>query len=75
METAREFLIHTDDFEKSLLISQSQILPVIIHLARELEEKETNSERKEWLHKLAIRYEHYYQQAYARIGVASNEKA
>ena len=75
METAREFLIHTDDFEKSLLISQSQILPVIIHLARQLEEKETSSKRKAWLHKLAIRYEHYYQQVYARIGVAAKEKA
>jgi hypothetical protein len=75
METAREFLIHTDDFEKSLLISQSQILPVIIHLARQLEEKETSSKRKAWLNKLAIRYEHYYQQVYARIGVAAKEKA
>ena len=75
METAREFLIHTDDFEKSLLISQSQILPVIIHLARQLEEKETSSKRKAWLNKLAIRYEHYYQQVYARIGVVAKEKA
>ena len=75
METAREFLLYTDDFEKSLLISQSQILPVISHLARKLEEKEINNERKAWLQKLASRYENYYQQIYARIGVAAKEKA
>ena len=75
METAREFLLYTDDFEKSLLVSQSQILPVISHLARQLEEKEINNERKAWLQKLASRYENYYQQIYARIGVAAKEKA
>ena len=75
METAREFLLYTDDFEKSLLISQSQILPVIIHLARQLEQKETSSKRKAWLQKLANRYEHYYQQIYARIGVTAIKKA
>ena len=75
METAKEFLLYTDDFEKSLLLSQSQILRVISHLAKQLEEKETNSERKAWLHKLAVRYEHYYQQVYARIGITTKEKA
>jgi hypothetical protein len=74
MGTAREFLLYTDDFEKSLLISQSQVLPVIYHLARQLEEKETNNERKAWLQKLAIRYEHYYQQVYTRIGVTVKKK-
>ena len=75
METAREFLLYTDDFEKSLLISQSQILRVISHLARQLEENETSSKRKAWLQKLANRYENYYQQVYARISINNRERA
>jgi hypothetical protein len=75
METAREFLLYTDDFEKSLLISQSQILRVISHLAGQLEEKETSSKRKAWLQKLANRYEHYYQQVYARISINNRDRA
>ena len=75
MGTAKDFLLYTDDFEKSLLISQSQILPVICHLARQLEEKETNSERKAWLQKLANDYEQYYQQVYTRISIENREQA
>jgi len=67
--TAKEFLFETDDFEKDLLLSQSNILRVISHLAKQLEEKETNAKRKAWLNKLAIRYEKYYQQVYARISI------
>lgn len=74
MGAAKEFLLYTDDFEKSLLISQTQVLPVICHLARQLEEKEINNERKAWLQKLAIRYEQYYQQVYTRIGVTVKKK-
>ena len=73
--TAKEFLFETDDFEKDLLISQSQILRVISHLARQLAEKETNAKRKAWLNKLAIRYEKYYQQVHARISVRGKGKA
>lgn len=74
-ETAKEFLLYTDDFEKSLLISQSQILPVITHLARQLEEKETNGKRRAWLQKLANHYEQYYQQVYAKISISNRKKA
>lgn len=75
ISTAKEFLFETDDFEKDLLISQSQILRVISHLAKQLAEKETNAKRKAWLNKLAIRYEKYYQQVYARISIAGKGKA
>ena len=69
--TAREFLFDSDDFEKSLLLSQSQILPVISHLARQLEQNETNAKRKAWLNKLADRYEDYYRKVYARISITT----
>ena len=69
--TAREFLFDSDDFEKSLLLSQSQILPVISHLARQLEQSETNAKRKAWLNKLADRYEDYYRKVYLRITIAA----
>ena len=75
ISTAKEFLFETDDFEKDLLISQSQILRVISHLAKQLAEKETNSKRKAWLNKLAHRYEQYYQQVYARITVKGRGRA
>lgn len=73
--TAKEFLLETKDFEKNLLISQSQILRVISHLAKELEEKETNTKRKAWLHELSKRYEKYYQQVFALISITSKGSA
>jgi hypothetical protein len=73
--TAKEFLLETDDFEKDLLLSQSKILRVISHLAKQLEQKETNAKRKAWLNRLAIRYEKYYQQVYARIYITGKGKA
>jgi hypothetical protein len=73
--TAKELLLETDDFEKDLLLSQSNILRVISHLAKQLEEKETNAKRKAWLNKLAVRYEKYYQQVYARISITGKGKA
>lgn len=75
MATAKDFLFETDDFEKNLLLSQSQILRVISHLAKQLEEKETNTKRKDWLNKLAKRYENYYQQVYALIAITTKNKA
>ena len=72
---AKEMLLETEDFEKDLLLSQSNILRVISHLAKQLEEKETNAKRKAWLNKLAVRYEKYYQQVYARISITGNGKA
>ena len=73
--TARDFLFNTVDFEKNLLLSQSQILRVISHLARELEEKESNATRKAWLNSLADRYEDYYKQVYAMLSVATADNA
>jgi len=73
--TAKELLLETDDFEKDLLLSQSNILRVISHLAKQLEAKETNAKRKAWLNRLAVRYEKYYQQVYARISITGKGSA
>ena len=75
ISTAKEFLLDSADFEKNLLLSQSNILRVISHLARELEQKETNVRRKKWLKKLADRYERYYQQVFSRISIATKDKS
>ena len=71
--TAKEFLFDADDFEKNLLLSQSQILRVISHLAQQLAEKETSEQRRAWLDQLAQRYENYYRQVYARLAVTSGD--
>ncbi len=73
MTTAKEFLLNTDEFEKNLLLSQSQILRVISHLAKQLEQKESSDKRKIWLGKLAVRYENYYQQVSALLLVSSGD--
>ncbi len=75
METAKEFLVSGEDFEKSLLVSQMQVLRVISHLAKQLEQNETNTRRKVWLKQLAARYEKYYQQVFARLSVTAKGKA
>lgn len=69
--TAKELVFDGGGFEKSLLISQSQILPVISHLARQLEQNEANASRKAWLNKLANRYDEYYREVYARLSINS----
>lgn len=71
METAKEFLFEADDFEKNLLLSQLKVLPVISHLAEQLEKKETNQKRKSWLNELAKKYKDYYQQVDDSISLAS----
>ena len=71
METAKEFLFEADDFEKNLLLSQLKVLPVISHLAEQLEKKETNLKRKTWLNELAKKYKDYYQQVDDSISLAS----
>ena len=73
--TAKQFLLETDDFEKDLLLSQSQILSVISHLAKQLEAKETNPTRKAWLSKLANQFEHYYREVHARITITGKRNA
>ena len=74
MTAAKEFLFESENFEKNLLLSQIKVLPVISHLAQQLEEKETVTKRKKWLNKLAKRYEKYYQQVNNRI-LLSNKKS
>ena len=70
---AKEFLFESDNFEKNLLLSQLKVLPVISHLAQQLEEKETNSKRKAWLNKLADRYEIFYQKIKKRIVISKKK--
>ncbi len=69
MTTAKELLFSGDDFEKSLLLSQAQILGVISHLLRQIEQQEPNLKRRDWLGKLAGRYEEYYRKVYACLRV------
>jgi hypothetical protein len=70
LTTAKEFLLNNDTFEKDLLISQTQILRVISHLAAELAEKETHKKRKKWLEQLATKYEAFYVLVNKRIVLA-----
>jgi len=69
MTTAKELLFNSDDFEKYLLLSQAQILRAISHLVRQIEQQEPNLKRKDWLGKLAGRYEEYCSRTYARITI------
>ena len=71
MKTAKEFLLETDNFEKNLLLSQTHVLRVISHLAEQLKQKESNVKRREWLDKIALRYEDFYQQVYTLLTVAT----
>ena len=75
LATAKEFLFDSDNFEKNLLLSQLKILPVIIHLAEQLEKKETNTGRKQWLSKLANQYKKHYQLVNSRISVSDIEES
>ena len=67
MTTAKEFLFDPKNFEKNLLLSHAQLLRVISHLVRELEQQEPNEKRKAWLINLEERYETYYKLIYQRI--------
>lgn len=71
MASAKELLLEIDDFEKNLLLSQLKVLPLITHLAMQLQRKETNPARKNWLSKISERYEQYYQQVNARVLISS----
>ncbi len=74
LTTAKEFLLENENFEKNLLLSQLKVLRVISHLARQLEESESNSSRKAWLSKLEDRYEDYYQQVNTRISISAKSE-
>ncbi len=67
MTTAKEFLFDNDNFEKNLLISQTQILRVISHLATELADKEPSEKRRQWLNQLAKQYQDLYALVYKRV--------
>lgn len=67
--TAKELFFNSDDFEKNLLVSQAQVLRVISHLAREIQQQEPNRKRKDWLGKLADQFEAHYRKVYARISI------
>ena len=75
MATAKEFLFDGDNFEKDLLLSQLKVLPVIIHLAEQLEANETNSDRKQWLNRLASQYKEHYQLVSSRISITAADKS
>jgi len=73
--TAKEFLFEGDDFEKNILLSQLKVLRVISHLAKQLEQRETNSRRIKWLNKISVRYEDYYQQVNKHITVTTKQES
>lgn len=54
--TAKQLFLDNTHFEKNLLLSQVQILPVIHHLSQQLAENETNTARKKWLRKLSKQF-------------------
>lgn len=62
-DKARQFLFDGKHFEKDLLLSQMQVLPVISHLTKQLEANETNAQRKKWLHSLTEQYADFYKRS------------
>lgn len=68
--TAKEFLTSKEDFEVRLLVSQTQALRFISHLANELHIIETNSKRKEWLGTISDQYEKFYLRVLSRLKIA-----
>ncbi|MGD2055288.1 MAG: hypothetical protein PVJ15_00665 [Gammaproteobacteria bacterium] len=65
--TAKEFLTSKEDFVLILLVSQTQSLRFISHLAKELQLLETNTRRKVWLGKLSEEYEKLYHRVLSRL--------
>lgn len=68
--TAKEFITSKEDFEIRLLVSQTQALRFISHLAKELHVIETNSKRKEWLGTISDQYEKLYLRVLSRLKIA-----
>lgn len=68
--TAKEFIASKEDFEVRLLVSQTQALRFISHLAKELQVVETNSKRKEWLGTISDQYEKLYLRVLSRLKIA-----
>lgn len=70
MATAKELVFDSKNFEKNLLLTQTQILRVISHLATKLAEKDTDKQRKTLLIELAKNCENHYSLVYNRIALA-----
>jgi hypothetical protein len=68
--TVKEFLTSRENFEVVLLISQTQALRYISHLARELQDIEANTTRKDWLGALSEQFEELYIRALSRLKIA-----
>jgi hypothetical protein len=62
-DMARKFIFDGERFEKDVLLSQVQVLPVIAHLTKQLEANEVNIRRKKWLHELALHYDDFYKRS------------
>jgi len=62
-DMARKFIFDGEHFEKDVLLSQVQVLPVITHLTKQLEANEANARRKKWLHDLAEHYSDFYKRS------------
>ena len=62
-DMARKFIFDGEHFEKDVLLSQVQVLPVITHLTKQLEANEVNTQRKKWLHDLAEHYSEFYKRS------------
>lgn len=69
MTAAKEFLFDNENFEKNLLISQTQVLRVVAHLAEEIAEKEANAKRREWLNQLSEQYKDLYVLVYRSVAL------
>jgi hypothetical protein len=61
--TAKALLLDGEQFEKNILLSQIQVLPVIAQLAASIAENETSSHRKRWLEQLNKKYSGLYRRA------------
>lgn len=70
LATAKELITASgEDFEVSLVLSQTQVLHLISQLLSELRELDPNPRRQGWLAELAGEYEKLYSRAVARLAV------
>lgn len=72
--TAKQLFLDSTHFEKNLLLSQVQILPVIQHLSQQLAENESNAARKIWLLKLSKKFASFNQRAQAMFELTPTSK-
>lgn len=72
--TAKTLIIDGENFEKNMMLSQIQVLPVITQIATRLAENENNPKRKNWLLQLAAQYSDYYRRVHALLDIATTRK-